>query len=202
MTTHDEQTNTASTSTADVAPTARPESSSAGREPSTAQTNHRLWPTILRWRPPRPTRHVRKGNHWPRATNPRAPRPNRRKWGPGLRPLGPNRRPTNRFSPTPTFHGCARAGTMSRRLSSTTQKSASKRPTPSWPRSSNSSRPGSPGAIAARGAVGSRRGGLHGGPSSLAKALPRVLPAAALGLKRLQTEAPCCCVGLLSAVFV
>ena len=48
------------------------------------------------------------------------------------------------------------------------------------------------GAIAARGAVGSRRGGLHGGPSSLAKALPRVLPAAALGLKRLQTEAPCC----------
>ena len=38
MTTHDEQTNTASTSTADVAPTARPESSSAGREPSTAQT--------------------------------------------------------------------------------------------------------------------------------------------------------------------
>jgi hypothetical protein len=39
MTTHDEQTNTASTSTADVAPTARPESSSAGREPSTAQTD-------------------------------------------------------------------------------------------------------------------------------------------------------------------
>jgi hypothetical protein len=39
MTTHDEQTNTASTSTADVAPTARPESSRAGREPSTAQTD-------------------------------------------------------------------------------------------------------------------------------------------------------------------
>jgi hypothetical protein len=39
-------------------------------------------------------------------------------------------------------------------------------------------------------------------PSSLAKALPRVLPAAALGLKRLPTEAPCCCVGLLSALFV
>ena len=39
MTTHDEQTNTVSTSTADVAPTARPESSSAGREPSTAQTD-------------------------------------------------------------------------------------------------------------------------------------------------------------------
>ena len=38
MTTHDQQTNTVSTSTADVAPTARPESSSAGREPSTAQT--------------------------------------------------------------------------------------------------------------------------------------------------------------------
>jgi hypothetical protein len=39
MTTHDEQTNTVSTSTADVAPTARPESTSAGREPSTAQTD-------------------------------------------------------------------------------------------------------------------------------------------------------------------
>ena len=87
--------------------------------------------------------------------DPRAPRPNRRKWGPGLRPLGPNRRPTNRFSPTPTFHGCARAGTMSRRLLSTTPKSASRRPTPSWPRSSNSSRPGSP-----RRDRGSRRSGL------------------------------------------
>lgn len=39
MTTHDEQTNTVSTSTADVAPVARPESSRAGREPSTARTD-------------------------------------------------------------------------------------------------------------------------------------------------------------------
>jgi hypothetical protein len=38
MTTHDEQTNTASTSTAEVAPTSRPESSSAGTESSAART--------------------------------------------------------------------------------------------------------------------------------------------------------------------
>ena len=38
MTTHDEQTNTTTTPTADVDPVARPESSSAGTEPSTAQT--------------------------------------------------------------------------------------------------------------------------------------------------------------------
>jgi hypothetical protein len=39
MTTHDEQSNTVSTSTADVAPVARPESSRAGMEPSTARTD-------------------------------------------------------------------------------------------------------------------------------------------------------------------
>ena len=155
MTTHDEQTNTASTRRR-CRPNCTARIFERGKGTIDGTNQPRLWPTILRWRPPRPTRHVRKGNHWPRATNPRAPRPNRRKWGPGLRPLGPNRRPTNRFSPTPTFHGCVRAGTMSRRLSSTTQKSVSRRPTPSWPRSSNSSRPGSP-----RRDRGSRRSGLE-----------------------------------------
>ena len=46
------------------------------------------------------------------------------------------------------------------------------------------------GALAARGAVGSRSGRLHGGITSRPEALPRVLPAAARGLRLFHTGMP------------
>ena len=133
MTTHDEQTATTPT------PPSRPESSSAGTELPTARTV----PSASSDNPSSATMGT---DSPPRQDGPpivdeesSMARAEQSQTGNAPPTAGSNRRPTNHSSPPTIFQGCARAGTMSRRLSSTTPPSVSRRPTLSSRRSSNSS---------------------------------------------------------------